>query len=547
MTTEKPNSATPGFHLSQNTIMLLFLILFALISITSSANLSVTLDEPQKYHYGLNILHGDSYRNIDSAMPISVLNAFPAAIASLLPEGTLKSILERFAIARLITIVVSMFVAYLVFFWSRSLYGFIPAIFSFLLFIFDPNIIAHSQLVSTDLYILGVMSFTFYRLWLFANNRNLKNGLMFLLAFGISQIVKYTAITLFPLCLITLFLHDWREFKEAASSTNRLFRFFSRYIEYTLAAIVISVLVINIGFLFNRTFTRFGDYQFRSDLFIKTQSRLFFLKNVPVPVPYPYLEGLDWMIHTEKTGDTYGNIYLLGQLAKQKGFPGYYFIASLLKVPIASQIILAASFIAYFFNRNKRRKFLYNEVFFFVPILFFSIYFNFFFNTQIGIRYYLVIFPLLYIFSGNLFVGWEQAPITRKILSMALMIYLAVSVLSYFPYYIPYFNELVWDKTQTYKYLSDSNLDFGQGKVYLERYLSSHPGAIYSPDHIQPGTLIVSGSDLVGILEDPNKYAWLRKNYEPVDTIAYCYFIYKITPQEIEELCASTEYCKQQP
>lgn len=540
----KFNSSNSSFRLSQNAVMLLLVIIYALLGISSSAGLTLTLDENLHYQYGVNILHGNSSRSVDSTMPVSALNALPAVLGSLLPEGGLKIVLGKFAIARMVTIIVSLTVAYLIFTWSRSLYGFIPAVFSLLLFIFDPNIIAHSQLVTNDLYLLGVFCFTFYRLWLFANDRNLKNGLFFLLALGFAQIVKYTAVTLFPLCFIALFLYDWTAFKAPFSTVNKWLFFLRRYLGYALAAIAMSILIINVGFLFNRTFTRFGDYQFRSDPFIKLQNRFDILRNIPVPVPYPYLEGLDWMLHTERTGDRYGNLYLLGQLSKPEGFPGYYFIASLFKVSIASQIIIAASFFAYLFNADRRKNFMRREVFFIVPALFFTIYFNFFFNTQIGIRYYLVIFPLLYIFAGSLFVGWEYFSVMRKALSITLTAHLMVSVLSYFPYYIPYFNELVWDKTQTYKYLSDSNLDWGQGGNYLAQYLSSHADAVYSPDHVQAGTLIVGGSDLVGIIEDPHKYEWLRNNFEPVDTIAYCYFVYKITPEEINKLCASTEYCK---
>lgn len=540
----KVNASNNGFRLSQNTVMLLFLIVFALLSIASSAKVSLTLDEYLHYQYGLNVLRGNSTRSIDSTMPVSALNGLPAGTAILLPEGILKNILDNFAIARLITIVVSIFVAFLVFSWSRSLYGFIPAIFSLMLFIFDPNIIAHSQLVTTDLYFIGAFCLTFYRLWLFANDRNLKNGLLFLFALGISQVVKYTAITLFPLCFIALFFHDWVEFKESLSSVNELAFFLRRYIKYFLAAIVLSIVVINVGFLFNRIFTRFGDYRFHSRSLINLQRRLEILENTPIPVPYPYLEGLDWMLNTERTGDRYGNLYLLGQLRKSNGFSGYYFIAALLKVPIASQIIMTAAFIAYIFSREKRRNFLRNEAFFFIPIIFFTIYFNFFFKTQIGIRYYLVMYPLLYIFSGSLFAGWERFSIARKTLGVMLIAYLMISVLACFPYYIPYFNELIWDKTQTYKYLSDSNLDWGQGQIYLEQYLSDHSNAIYSPDHVQAGTLVVGGSDLVGILEDPARYEWLRNNFEPVDTIADCYFVYEISPEEVRHLCASTEYCK---
>ena len=539
----KVYNASSRAYQNQNVVMLLVLIIFVLLSISSSAKVSLTLDEYLHYQYGGNVLSGNSTRFDDSKMPISVLNLLPKGLASLLPDGFLKIALERFAVARLVTIIVSMLVAYLVFSWSRSLYGFIPAMFSLLLYVFDPNILAHSQLVTTDLYVLGAVCLTFYRLWLFANQRTLKNGLLFLLALGVSQVVKYTAIVLFPLSLISLMIYDWRDIQHSFTAANTLKLFLKKYIAYIFAAMVAAILIINVGFLFNRVFTRFGDYQFKSAPFINLQKNAI-LRQVPIPVPYPYLEGLDWMINTEQSGNRYGNLYLLGQLSKPKGFLGYYFIAALLKVPLASQIIMAFSFIVYFAGRDRRANFLRDEVFLLVPIAFFTIYFNFFFNTQIGIRYYLVMFPLLYVFSGSLFVGWQGFSVSKKILSVTLIVYLMTSVLSYFPYYIPYFNEIVWDKTQTYKYLSDSNLDWGQGQIHLDQYLSEHPEAVYAPNRIQAGTLVVGGSDLVGILEDPNKYAWLRNHFEPVDTIAYTYFVYKISAQQIEALCASADLCE---
>jgi hypothetical protein len=56
--------------------------------------------------------------------------------------------------------------------------------------------------------------------------------------------------------------------------------------------------------------------------------------------------------------------------------------------------------------------------------------------------------------------------------------------------------------------------------------------------------LVVGGSDLVGILEDPDKYAWLRDHFEPVDTVAYTYFVYQISQQEVVQLCASSDGCE---
>jgi hypothetical protein len=87
-------------------------------------------------------------------------------------------------------------------------------------------------------------------------------------------------------------------------------------------AAIVSVLVINVGFLFNRTFTPLRDYSFRSNLFQSIQSKTSFV----VPVPYPYLEGLDWIIQREQDNEGFGYIYLLGETRFREGFPGYYFV-----------------------------------------------------------------------------------------------------------------------------------------------------------------------------------------------------------------------------
>lgn len=178
--------------------MLSLLMLFLLISILSSSRLSTTLDEPLHYHYGLLILEGNSNRIDDSSMPVSALNALPDHVSALLPVGLLKSVLERFFVARLVTILFSLMVAFLVFWWSHALYGFVPAIFATVLYALDPNIIAHSQLVTTDVFLAGMVALSSCLLWKFGNSRSTSVGLMCAVALGLSQLVKYTALALYP-------------------------------------------------------------------------------------------------------------------------------------------------------------------------------------------------------------------------------------------------------------------------------------------------------------------------------------------------------------
>jgi hypothetical protein len=297
-------------------------------------------------------------------------------------------------------------------------------------------------------------------------------------------------------------------------------------------------LIVNIGFLFNQTFKSFANYQFRSELFQSLQQKVTFI----VPTPYPYLEGLDWIIQREQTGIGYGLIYLFGKL-QDHGFPGYYMIASLYKEPIATQLFMIAAVVAYFLNKQKRQTFWRNEIFLLLPILFFTLYFNFFYNAQIGIRYYLVVFPLLFVFTGSLFTNWNQFRLWQKTLSLGLMVFLAVSVLSYFPYYITYFNELIWDKTQTYKVLADSNLDWGQSKTDVDRYFADHPNAKPPTSTPESGQFVVAVNRLVGITTDRERFAWLRENFEPVGTVSNSYLIYDISQDDVTHLCERTDYC----
>ncbi len=525
---------------NQNIFAFLILLIFFVFSAFSVQGRDRTTDEPRHYKYGMNILNGNSTRFDDSKMPVSAWNALPAKIAESLPQGVLKTLLSKYIVARLMTTLFSMLTGFVVFVWVRKLYGFIPALFSLSLYVLDPNIIAHSQLVTTDMYVTGMILISSYWLWKFAESRRWQDGLIFSVMLGLTQLTKYTALALYPLFAAALLVHDWTLLKTAFQSEGRraVVREATRYLKYPLMVLLVSILIINIGFLFNGTFESFSEYQLRSDLFQNFQQKVSFI----VPTPYPYLEGLDWVVQRERTGIGYGLIYLFGTL-QDEGFPGYYIIASLYKEPIATQLFMMAAFITYFLSKEKRQTIWRNEIFLLLPVLFFMIYFNFFYNAQIGIRYYLVVFPLLFVFTGSLFSNWKEFRLWQKNVSIGLMVYLVLSVLAYYPYYITYFNELIWDRTQAYKVLADSNLDWAQSKSDVDRYFSEHPAAKAPSASPESGQFVVSVNRLVGITTDPERFAWLRENFEPVGTVANSYLIYNISQDDVMRLCETTTYC----
>jgi hypothetical protein len=528
----------------QNSIVLLLLVFFFVFSVLSVQGTARTYDERKHYQYGVNVLNGDSTRFDDSKMPFSAWNALPAKIAELIPFLNGLN-LSRLITARLMTTLFSLLVAYMIFYWSRQLYGFVPGLISLGLYILDPNIIAHSQLVTTDIYAAGMVLFSTYWLWKFANTRQWLDGLFLAFTLGLAQLAKYTAFSLYPLFAVALLVHDLPHLREAyqGSDWQKLRSVLLQYAKYVSVAVLVSIVVLNLGFLFNRTFTPLRDYSLRSDVFDAIQSKVSFV----VPVPYPYLQGLDWIIERERNNAGFGPVYLLGEARVNEGFPGYYFVGFLLKVPLATQIILLLALVVYFWDESRRKNFLNNEWFLLWPIFFYAIYFNFFYRAQIGIRFFLVIFPLLYVFAGGLFKNWNRFDWRKKAATFALGSCLILSVLSYYPHYLSYFNEIVWDRKMAYQYLADSNLDWGQDEFIVQDYLANHPNVRRPPK--RPSLLnettqyYIQVNQLVGVTEDPNAFKWLRENFKPIDAIAPSCLLFEITPEQMQNLCRSTTYC----
>src|SRR5262249_34071068 len=151
-----------------------------------------------------------------------------------------------------------------------------------------------------------------------------------------------------------------------------------------------------------------------------------------VPVPEPYLQGLDRVLGNEREGS---NVYLLGQLGAGgvpgRRFPEYLAVTWLYKEPIATQVLLLLALVAYVL-RFKRFDFRRNEWPLFCPILFFVWYFTFVFNFQIGFRHFLVIHPMLFVFAGSLLRYPREMYRGAWAALAALLVWLVASVGSYY-------------------------------------------------------------------------------------------------------------------
>jgi len=260
-----------------------------------------------------------------------------------------------------------------------------------------------------------------------------------------------------------------------------------------------------------------------SQLFTNLQNS--FIGSIPLPLPAPYIEGLDLTTYMNELGAGDPNVseanYLLGEKRTRIGFWYYYLIVFIFKTPLTALLFLIGAIVFLFVRKKKQGHpstllFLLGLIFYFLLVLGFQ---N---NVQIGIRHALMVYPLLYVLSGY-FVTTSFFQRRTKLLSSSLVVYSLATYYYFFPNLISYSNELIPVKKNAYKIMADSNLDFGQGWYTLQQYLKSHPDIQIIGDKPQDGKFVIGVNDYLD-LKNNNKYYWLY-NVKPAKHIDHCFLL----------------------
>src|SRR5438067_10072920 len=165
--------------------------------------MSSTYDEPHHLAYGRKILRLDPERRgeeFDSKSPLSALNVMPERAGRFLEtHGWLLPVaraLQTFRVTRIPTVMASMRLAFLVFRWSRELYGEWSGRISVLLYVLSPTVLAHGTLATTDMYLALTSVAAFYFFYRFLKCRSWSFALIAAAAVGCAQPAKASAICL---------------------------------------------------------------------------------------------------------------------------------------------------------------------------------------------------------------------------------------------------------------------------------------------------------------------------------------------------------------
>jgi hypothetical protein len=515
----------------------LLLLAYICIQVYCIHQLTSNYDEPLFAGYGVTILKGLGNKDValyESKLPITAINLLPRGVEQIMHPGlSKKNIDEDIIRGRYVSLLVSVILALVIYYWSRLLYGKQAALFSFCFFLLCPNFLAHGIFVSSDIFACLFTTLSFLFLWKFTHSHQTKNIVLASLFVALAQISKFSMLhlfILFPVLLLTdYFFH--RSKKDEKKNWKRL-----AYHVFLFAAI--NWFVISAAHLFYGMFLPLNDYQFKSSAFQILQSLFHGLGNyLPVPFPSSYIKSMDVVMYSDKLGggmpgSLNGQPYLLGK-SHVHGFWYYYFVVLFFKLPIPVLLLFAASVFLYF-RKPDWNAFLENEMYLLVPLFYFLIYMNFFYSTQIGIRHIMIIFPLQYVFMGFFFYRLNNN--IAKLTGLALLVYQCISVGLYFPHFLPYTNEFILNKKMAYKKLASSNLCYGEGRKFLEKYLEKNKDAIVRPEKPVAGKIVMEVNEMLNKdFRTLGKYDWVNK-LTPVDHIRSQYLVFDVKQSFIDSI-----------
>jgi 4-amino-4-deoxy-L-arabinose transferase-like glycosyltransferase len=484
-------------------------IIYGLLAYTSQKQKAPVRDEAVHYGFGCALLKGGleptPNRGVGS---VSILNALLTKDF----DDPLESP-ELRSIARLGTIVQGMLLVIVSAAFSWKLFGPSGALLTAILVAFEPNLIAHGSLVTTDLPVsLGICS-TLYFLFLTCAKPSIARFCFAGLALGFALAAKSTAlilILLLPLyfCLIVM---------KKSPDANVAMPSHARRIAGMVLMIAIAWTAIACSYGLSELFRPVHRFEFHSAPFAFAQKLL--PRHFPVPLPALYVQCLDLSFWSNEVGHPV-QTYLFGNFYQSSKW-NYFLAAFLVKSTAGFLLAIAILLTRKIFKSNRHAA----DLFTLLPTLIFFAYMSFFTHINIGLRYILPCYPLLGIAAGELFSLMNKRRSLQLSLG-ALILGSAIEGARIWPHYLEFFNFASGGPMNGYKYLNDSNLEWGQNLDLLKQYqINAGRKLIIHPDEPANGWIAVNSNKII-----TEKYQWLQ-DYRPIDRVAYTWFIYEIFDQ----------------
>lgn len=348
--------------------------------------------------------------------------------------------------------------------WAQKLYGLKAGAVACALWLLDPNILGYGHLITPDVGATSVGLAANYLFWRWTNERSWSYTAFTGFALGVAELTKSTWIVLALIWPAMLLLSSRR-----GSSRRTTAQF--------LLIGAIGLLILNLGYGFEGSFKRLGDFQFVSNTFAGAHPnsatgnrwRDTRIGSVRVPLPEFYVSGID-VQRSDFENKQWS--YLCGQW-RVGGWWYYYLFAFAIKTPLGTLLMISTAFIVSRSRGDRQR--IAAEAVLLAP----SIVILIFVSSQTGfnhhLRYILPAVPYLYIWASRLVADLPPPHRFVKAFVAICIAWNCMEALLTFPHSLSYFNELVGGPRNGHYYLGNSNSDWGQDLLYLQKWLLAHP------------------------------------------------------------------------
>jgi hypothetical protein len=578
-------------------VLVVFAVVFATLSVGSYTQKSATWDEPQHLVRGCLGWRGDHRMDPEHPPLLRLWAALPAAFNKDLRLDT--AVIDRISPAdwvglrqfeyaqdslyrqndadrwlyrgRFMIVLLGVLLGVLVFSWANEWLGFWPAVAALTLYCFEPNLVAHASLVTTDFGAACFMFGALYFLWRFSRcearavsapqrskpaagkgaasigqtgGRALNAGAA-IFFFALAMASKFTAVLLAPVVVALLAIDSWRK-----PNRGRAFAVSAGIVAGMFAAAWVTLWAVygfryapsaNPDWLFH--FERGSPFGNRFPAFARLavwadQHRL-----LPNACAQGFLLG---QIKAQTRG-----AYLFGELSKT-GWWYYFPVAFLIKTPVAFLAFVAGG-LALVVARGRR--FLETPVYLLLPVIV-IVGVAMTQRLNIGLRHILPVYPLLLMVGAAAVEGLLRRG--RRFIAVAGLVLMAGEFAVVYPSPLAFFNALVGGPAHGDECLVDSNLDWGQDLKGLKRWMDAHgvshinlcyfgtaepayygmnctqlPGsgilASGSPPQL-PGLVAISVTNLRGVYYPEPLREFYRPllSMRPVARIGYSIFVYRV-------------------
>ena len=466
--------------------------------------------------------------------------------------------------SRIPIVVLGALLAVSVFLWTRRHWGTLAGCLALFLCVLSPDVLAHGQLVTTD---MGIALFVFLSVIAFerlADGVTWRRLLATGLAVGAAFATKFSALILLPvLGLLGLLRALTGPALEVAIPGGKGLtlsgprRRLVGFVLVSLAIAIVALAVVWASYDFRYPASRDAAFGQLIPWTRLEPSEPVLASGVSAArrlavLPESYLWGfLRFFKHQQARP-----AFLLGRTS-DAGFWYFFPVSFALKTPLAliALLIIAAA------TWRRSHVSWSSEATLLVPVLLYGAV-TLTRGINIGHRHLLPLAPFLFAAAGRA-AAWAWAARPRKgplVVVAALMAWQVAATARIHPHYLAYFNELAGGPANGYRLLVDSSLDWGQDlkglKAYMQRrgiprvklsYFGTADPEYYGiaadllPGYLPPppdrttwevragDVVAISATNLPGLYLDPSLQPLLARlqALQPIDNVGYSILIYR--------------------